>query len=95
MGNKIGAIDKGYYANFIITSGPVFDEETIIYENWVKGQKHLINNRKIVNIDGNYSLNINDREYKVSLNNSQKKISTNILRDSIKINSKISYKDNW
>ena len=95
MGNKIGAIDKGYYANFIITSGPVFDEETIIYENWVKGQKHLINDRKIVNIDGNYNLNINDREYKVSLNNSQKKISTNILRDSIKINSKISYKDNW
>ena len=95
MGNKIGAIDKGYYANFIVTSGPIFDETTIIYENWVKGQKHLINNRKIVNIDGNYNLNINNRDYKVSLNNSQKKISTTILRDSIKINSKISYKDNW
>ena len=95
MGNKIGAIDKGYYANFIVTSGPIFDETTIIYENWVKGQKHLINNREIVNIDGNYNLNINNRDYKVSLNNSQKKISTTILRDSIKINSKISYKDNW
>ena len=95
MGNKIGAIDKGYYANFIVTSGPIFDETTIIYENWVKGQKHFINNREIVNIDGNYNLNINNRDYKVSLNNSQKKISTTILRDSIKINSKISYKDNW
>jgi len=95
MGDKIGAIDKGYYANFIVTSGPIFDETTIIYENWVKGQKHLINNRKIVNIDGNYNLNINNRDYEVSLNNSQKKISTSILRDSIKINSKISYKDDW
>ena len=69
MDNKIGAIDKGYYANFIVTSGPIFDETTIIYENWVKGQKHLINNREIVNIDGNYNLNINNRDYKVSLNN--------------------------
>ena len=95
MSNKIGAIDKGYYANFIVTSGSIFDEKTIIYENWVKGQKHLINSREIINIDGNYKLNINNRDYKVSLNDSQKKISTSILRDSIKINSKISYKDDW
>ena len=95
MGNKIGAIDKGYYANFLVTSGPIFHEETIIYENWVKGQKHLINDRKIVNIDGSYNLNVNERDYKISFNGSQKKISASVLRDSIKINSKISYKDNW
>ena len=37
MENKIGVLKKGAYANFIVTSGSIFDDKTKIYENWVNG----------------------------------------------------------
>jgi len=39
--DKVGSIDAGKLANFIITSGPVFNEKTILYQNWVLGRNIL------------------------------------------------------
>ena len=33
LDNKIGKLEKGYYANFLITSGPIFGDKTAINEN--------------------------------------------------------------
>ena len=46
--SEIGTLQKGYYANFLITSGAIFDSKTKIYENWVQGNKHVINNMNLV-----------------------------------------------
>ncbi|WP_456463190.1 amidohydrolase family protein, partial [Lutibacter sp.] len=35
--NEIGTLQKGRYANFLITSGELFEPKTITYENWVQG----------------------------------------------------------
>ena len=35
----LGTLKPNSYANFIITNGEVFGKETVIYENWVQGQK--------------------------------------------------------
>ena len=52
MDQKIGELKKGFYANFLVASGPIFREESIIYENWVIGKQHLITPNDIVlNLD--------------------------------------------
>lgn len=38
--NTVGSLEKGKLANFLISSGPVFDEKTTIFENWVQGQQY-------------------------------------------------------
>ncbi len=38
--DKVGSLDAGKLANFLITSGPVFNEKTVIYQNWVQGEKY-------------------------------------------------------
>ena len=42
---KIGSLQPGRYANFLITSGAIFDKETTLYENWVQGTKNIINSK--------------------------------------------------
>ena len=37
-----GELTKGSYANFLVTSKPIFDEKAEIYENWVIGVKHVV-----------------------------------------------------
>ena len=93
--NKIGKLDKGYLANFLITSGPLFDDKTVINENWVKGQRHLIKRTDKINFDGHYNININDNNYKIEVSNSLVKPKTKIKRDSINIKSKSSLVDDW
>ncbi|HEY4111723.1 amidohydrolase family protein [Puia sp.] len=38
--DKVGSLDAGKLANFIITTGPVFNEKTSIVENWIQGRKY-------------------------------------------------------
>src|SRR6056300_1401549 len=93
--NKIGKLEKGFYANFLITSGPIFGDKTAINENWVKGQRHIIKNTDKVNLDGTYTIQINDKSYEIKISNSLSKPSTKIRRDSIDIKSKVSLVDDW
>ena len=52
MKQKIGELKKGFYANFLVTSGPVFKEESVIYENWVIGKQHVLTpNDVVLNLD--------------------------------------------
>ena len=93
--NKIGKIDKGYLSNFLITSGPIFDDKTEINENWIKGQRHIIKNTDNINIDGEYNLTINNKPYEIVISNSLLRPNTKIKRDSIDIKSKTSLVDDW
>ena len=52
MNQKIGELKKGFYANFLVTSGPVFKKESVIYENWIIGKQHVLApNDVILNLD--------------------------------------------
>jgi imidazolonepropionase-like amidohydrolase len=54
VADKIGSLKSGMIANFIITSGNLFDEKTIIYENWVQGTNYKINDYNTIDVRGNY-----------------------------------------
>ncbi len=91
----LGSLDKGKQANFLITSGPIFDEKTKIYENWVQGKPHVLNDRNVLDINGYYSLSLNNTKYSLKIENSNKKIKVSVKEDSLKLNTKVKYKDNW
>ena len=61
--DKIGSLAKGKLANFIITSKNLFDEKTIIHENWIRGKQYIINDYNIIDTRGNYSLNVQGKVY--------------------------------
>jgi imidazolonepropionase-like amidohydrolase len=54
--DKVGSIDAGKLANFLVTSGPVFNEKTTIYQNWIQGEKYPVNETGWNNITGTYNL---------------------------------------
>ncbi|MFM7216473.1 MAG: amidohydrolase family protein, partial [Bacteroidota bacterium] len=56
--DKIGALRRGMIANFIITTGNVFQKETVILENWVKGVAYRMYDPQQKDIRGNYTLSI-------------------------------------
>lgn len=57
--DQVGSIDAGKWANFLITSGPVFGEKTIIYQNWVQGIKYNVKDETWNERRGNYKLVLN------------------------------------
>jgi imidazolonepropionase-like amidohydrolase len=54
--DKVGSLDAGKYANFLIATGPVFGEKTSIVENWVQGKKYAVKEEAWKDIKGLYNL---------------------------------------
>lgn len=42
--NMMGTLEKGKIANFLVSSGPLFDAETEIYDNWILGKRYVVQN---------------------------------------------------
>ncbi len=57
--DKVGSLDEGKLANFLITTGPLFKEKTSIIENWVQGNKYAVKEDAWTNIAGTYNLVLN------------------------------------
>ncbi|MEO8404542.1 MAG: amidohydrolase family protein, partial [Chitinophagaceae bacterium] len=57
--DKVGSLDDGKLANFLITTGSIFNEKTSIIENWVQGEKYEIKEDAWKDIKGIYSLVVN------------------------------------
>ena len=96
LGNdKIGNLNVGSYANFIITSGDVFDSKTTIHENWVQGDRNIINDMNIKDITGDYILSVNGQKYNLSITGKGAKQKGNLTIGNEKIKSTFSFKNNW
>ncbi|MEP6676887.1 MAG: amidohydrolase family protein, partial [Ferruginibacter sp.] len=65
--DKAGSLDAGKLANFIITSGPVFAENTVIYQNWIQGNKYTLKDDGWKDIRGVYTLALNSDNYKLEI----------------------------
>jgi imidazolonepropionase-like amidohydrolase len=93
--DKIGVLKPGYYANFLITSGALFDKETVLYENWVQGAKNVINSKDQKDIRGSYSLVVAGKEFDLTISGKMAKLKSEVKIDTIKFPSKLSYQDSW
>lgn len=81
--DKVGSLEKGKLANFIITSDNLFAEKTKIYENWIQGTQHIVEDYKLIDAVGNYSLNIAGKTYDLKVSGTPKKLngSIEIIKD--------------
>ena len=62
--DKVGSLDAGKVANFIITSGPVFAEKTIFFQNWIQGEKYTLKEDGWNDYRGNYTLTVSFARHK-------------------------------
>ncbi len=92
---SIGSLQVGRQANFLITSGDIFDKGTTLYENWVQGNPNVISDKNLKDIRGNYNLTAGGMTYEMSISGEAGKAKVEIKQDTIKLKSKISYKDDW
>lgn len=51
---KVGSLDAGKLANFIITSGTLFDAKTVILQNWVQGIRYNVKDENWFDVKGTY-----------------------------------------
>ncbi len=65
--DQVGSIKKGMLANFIVTSGKLFDEKTVIHQNWVQGEPFSIKSLDTKNFSGNYNLTVGPQSYKLEV----------------------------
>ena len=69
--DQVGSIETGKWANFIITTEPVFNSNAKIIENWVQGNKYEVNASEWMNLAGKYKLTIqngtNNAEYNLEV----------------------------
>lgn len=93
--NSIGSLKNGAYANFLIASGDIFDEKTTVYENWVQGNKNVLENMNAIDIRGTYDFSLAGETYKMDIKGELDKLKSEVTSDEKTRGSKISYTDDW
>jgi imidazolonepropionase-like amidohydrolase len=94
--DEVGSLKTGSYANFIITSGEIFEEKTVLYENWVQGSKFIVNDINAKDIRGNYDLTVGKDTYKWKIDGTPDAQKSEISTvDAKKIKSTFSISKNW
>ncbi len=91
----IGSLKNESQANFLITSGDIFDKKTKLFENWVQGNKNVIKDMNTKDITGNYKFSLNGQTYKMSISGESNKLKTKITSNEKVRGSRITYKDDW
>ncbi len=93
--STIGSLKNGAYANFLITSGDIFEEKTTVYENWVQGNKNILEDMNTVDIRGVYEFSLAGENYKMDIKGELSKLKSEVTSDDKTRGSKISYADDW
>ncbi len=93
--NNLGTLEAGKYANFLITSGDIFEKETTLYENWVQGQKHVITDKDQKDIRGNYTLTGGGKTYNMTIKGEASKPKMEVKVGETNFPAKLTYKGNW
>ena len=94
--NEIGSLNNGSQANFIITSGDYFDKKTVLHENWVQGNRYVVNDMNSQDIRGNYDLVIDNETYKWKISGEIGNPKSDLTKaDAKKMNSKITITNEW
>ncbi|RMG82059.1 MAG: amidohydrolase [Bacteroidetes bacterium] len=65
VANRLGTLDAGKIANFIITNGNIFDKKTKIYHNWIQGKPFVFKTLDRPDLAGFYALTVGDSGYRL------------------------------
>jgi len=87
VSDELGSITKGKLANFIIASGKLFDEKTVIYENWIQGEPFYLKPLETKDYSGSYRLSVGNQTYNAEVSGTPGSHTVKIkLNDSTSVN---------
>ncbi|MBL7560902.1 amidohydrolase family protein [Olleya sp. YSTF-M6] len=92
---ELGHLKSGAYANFLITSGDIFDKETTIYENWITGIKDQLTDMNTTDLRGNYTFNLDNTDYQLEITGDIEKLKSKVKTETKAYDGKISFDKNW
>lgn len=81
----LGAVKKNMLANLLVTSGDIFSDDCVIYENWVQGIPYRLVDSRLNDIRGTYSVKVDTALYKMILSGTFDKPSAKLLHDTTTI----------
>jgi imidazolonepropionase-like amidohydrolase len=93
--NELGHLKTGAYANFLITSGDLFDKKTTLYQNWVKGNKSEINAMDINDLRADYAVNLDGTTYTLKVSGEVDKLKAQMTTEEDSYDATIKYNDDW
>ncbi len=84
--DKIGALKKGYSADFFITSRSVFEEEVSVLQHWVSGEPTIFADLAQPDFRGNYILSAGNKTFTVKFSGDAIKPAGQVSGDTAKKN---------
>ena len=81
----VGAIKKNMIANLLITSGNIFNDDCVVYENWVEGVPYRLVDLRIKDTRGTYELKIDTARYKMILSGTFDKPVIKLIADTTEL----------
>jgi len=91
----LGSLKKGAFANFIIVSGDIFEQDSKIHENWVQGNRNILDKMNIEDIRGDYNLVFNNESFDLKISGELEKLEAKASKDSLNYGTKFSYSEPW
>ncbi len=81
----VGAVKQNMIANILVTSGDIFKDDCVIYENWVQGVPYRLVDLRLTDIRGTYSLKADTSSLTMVISGTVDKPSIKLTRDSSEI----------
>jgi imidazolonepropionase-like amidohydrolase len=79
--DQVGNLKEGAIANFIITSDNIFNDDALIYENWIQGEAYIINEMDANDLRGEYTLAVGNESYPLQVSGQPGKLKFQIVPD--------------
>ena len=93
--NELGQLKPGAYANFLISSGDIFDKKTTLYQNWVKGHKSDINPMDVTDLRSDYTVSFDNSTYTLKVKGEVEKLKADLTTETDTYDTTIKFNDDW
>ncbi len=88
--NQVGSLDEGKLANLLITNGAIFNDKTILYQNWVQGKQYILKDDGFVDYRGDYKLILNNDTYTLQITGEAARPTAKLIgKDTTKVDLKL------
>ena len=67
VSSAVGSLEAGKWANFLITTGPIFADKTVLVENWIQGSAYGISTDSKMELAGKYKLTLGNQSVLLSV----------------------------
>ena len=67
VSSSVGSLDIGKWANFLITTGPIFADKTVLVENWIQGTAYGISTDSKMELAGKYKFTLGNQSGQLSV----------------------------